>query len=113
MEVSTIHPKNTVTVEWPDYLVRNPYTALRSSNNKISLRMNRDLSKEQPNPKVAKTINTNYKFGLSRDTPFETKFTEIYASSKGIMNKELELSQQRKNVFAQNAKIQVKSRQAN
>jgi hypothetical protein len=83
---------NTVTVEWPDYLIRNPYTAIRDNSNKVSLRLKRDLSKEQPHHKIAKTINVNSKFGMSRDTPFETKHTEIYATSKGIMNREQELS---------------------
>lgn len=100
-----IPPTNTVTVEWPDYLIRSPYTAVRDINDKVALRLGRDLSKEQPKPKIVKTINSNLKFGLSRDTPFETKYTEIYASSKGIMNKEKELSEQRKKVLHPNSKI--------
>lgn len=105
MELGTAALKNTVTLEWPDYLIRNPYTAIRDQQNQLSLRLNRDLSKEQPHAKVAKTINVNMKYGMSRDTPFETVNTHIYASSKGIMNKEEQLSKERKNVMTIGSKL--------
>ena len=33
-----------------------------------------------------KTINKNEKYGMSKDTPFENKYTEIRSKSKGIFN---------------------------
>lgn len=105
METKNIPLKNTITVEWPDYLIRCPYTALRDDRNNISLRQNRDLSKEQPKTKLVKTINTNFKYGLSKDTPFETKYTEFHSLTKGILNRDKELTEERKQVFNWNAKI--------
>ena len=91
--------KNTICVEWPDYLVKNKNIVLRDEKNVMTLRAERDLSKEQPQKRVEKTINTNYKFGLSKDTPFENKYTELSSLTKAILNREKEFSEERKNVL--------------
>jgi hypothetical protein len=38
--------KNTICVEWPDYLVKNKSLAMRDNKNTITFRGDRDLSKE-------------------------------------------------------------------
>jgi hypothetical protein len=62
--------KNAVTVEMPEYMVRNPHTLVRNEQGKLGLSKDIDFQKEIPKKKPLVSINTNQKFGYHKDTPF-------------------------------------------
>lgn len=93
MSSHKIQLKNTICVEWPDYFLKNKHTAMRDQHNHIFLRGDRDIKKEQPIKRTEKNINTNYKLGLSKDTPFNNQYTEFHTLTKAIFNREQEIIQ--------------------
>jgi hypothetical protein len=62
--------KNSVTVEQPNYLIRNPNTLVRNEQMKIGLSGKVDLEKEQPRKKTMVAQQVNQKHGYHKDTPF-------------------------------------------
>lgn len=62
--------KNSVTVEYPNYLIRNPNTLVRNEQMKIGLSGKVDLEKEQPIKRTQVAQKVNQKYGYHKDTPF-------------------------------------------
>ena len=61
--------KNAVAVDMPKYLLK-PETLMKNEQSKLGLAKEVDFKKEIRDKRVAKTINTNQKFGYHKDTPF-------------------------------------------
>ena len=62
--------KNAVTVEMPEYMIRNPHTVVRNDQGKLALKKDVDLKAEIKEKKPMVSINVNQKFGYHKDTPF-------------------------------------------
>ena len=62
--------KNSVTVEYPNYMIRNPNTLVRNEQMKIGLSGQVDLEKEQPIKRTMVAQKVNQKNGYHKDTPF-------------------------------------------
>lgn len=62
--------KNSVTVEYPKYMIRNPNTLVRNEQMKIGLSGQVDLEKEQPAKKTMVAQRVNERHGYHKDTSF-------------------------------------------
>jgi hypothetical protein len=87
--------KNAVSVEMPDYLIRNPNVLLRNNHNQLGLSKDFNLKEEQPTKKTFVAMKVNQKFGYHKDTPFfvgdsstGTAAMEFLASTKAIFSVE-------------------------
>ena len=78
--------KNAISYEWPAYLAKNPHLLVANAKGQLSLLQDNkpDLAKKSP-PKTL--INTKMKFGMSKESPFTTKYTEAHPLTQAFGDK--------------------------
>ena len=80
-----INKKNCTSVENPDYLIRNPHFMCRNESGDF-LPKKEVQAHHYYKPKPPKTIMTNAKFGMSKDSPFKSFFSECHALTKSLFD---------------------------
>ena len=86
--------RNAICTDWPGYFLKCPNTLIINSKGVMTLSKNsignpEFASKVVENcssPGGGKPIKTKLKYGMSKDTPFETPYTEMHPSTKRILN---------------------------
>ena len=78
-----LNKKNCTSIENPDYLIRNPYYMCRNDSGEFMAR--KDVKGEQyRKQRPGKTIKTNAKYGMSKDSPFLTRFSESHDMTESV-----------------------------
>ncbi|CDW71287.1 UNKNOWN [Stylonychia lemnae] len=93
--------KNAVSAQMPQYLVSNPNTLIRNELNQLDLSKNVNFAKNQPIYKPMVKINTNQKFGYSKDTPFNSQYIQYNSNTKAIFNQEQRILDQGQHQYFQ------------
>ena len=70
LKASPFKLKNAVSVELPNYIIRNPNTLVRNEASQLALIKDVDVEKELPKKKTLVAIDKNQRFGYHKDTPF-------------------------------------------
>ena len=77
--------KNTISIEWPNYMSSNPNLIVMDNDRKYYNKGKiKNLIKFRD--KFICNQNTNYKFGMSKDSPFVNDYTEHHKLTKSILN---------------------------
>jgi len=69
--------KNALSFDSPDYIIRPKMLLLQKQGNQFFLSSQKHHH-PVPEIKPTKTVITNYKFGLSKDSPFHNKYSEMH-----------------------------------
>lgn len=78
-----INKKNCTSIENPDYLICSPHYVCRDTKGVFTAK--KDVKKEQYlQEKGGKNIITNAKFGMSKDSPFISRFSESHVLTESL-----------------------------
>eukprot|EP00347_Sterkiella_histriomuscorum_P023467 403334533 len=101
--------KNAVSVQMPQYLVSNPYTHIQNDQKSLGLSKNVNLQKYQQVQKPIVKINTNQRFGLSKDTPFQSNYIEYNQNTQAILNKDQAMKDEKSKLQKQLYNTQIQN----
>lgn len=82
--------KNAISYEWPEFLRRCDHTLLINSKGQMALKKDikgdpRFAAKHEMDLKP-KVIKGGLKFGMSYDSPFHSKFTQVHPATKQLLD---------------------------
>ncbi len=80
--------RNAISHQMPEYMIRNPSYVLRDENDNLFQRGEQKKLNPPINelPAGGKQIKANQRFGISKDSPFDSAYTQFHSSTKAIYN---------------------------